>query len=610
MPYNATSAARENLHLIPRIMIKLLLIFLSATSGAALLAEPGQRPNVVVLLADDAGWGDFGFTGNTNLDTPHIDRLAREGAIFDRFYVAPVCVPTRAEFLTGRYYLRTGVRGLNGGKERIALDEKTIADAFQTAGYATGAFGKWHNGSQGPYHPNARGFDEFYGFTTGHWGHYFDAPLDHNGRPVRGQGYIVDDLTDHALAFIEQNRHRPFFCYVPFNTPHSPFCVPDEYWNRFEGRPMVLRANPGDNEDLTTTRCALAMCENLDWNVGRILRKLTALGLEENTIVIFLSDNGPNTWRWNGGLKGRKGSVDEGGVRAPFAIRWPRRISPGLRVPEMAAAIDLLPTLMQLAGVPRAGAKPLDGRDLSPLLFERPDDWPDRRIFSHVSWSGRIGVRTQRYLSDGRGGLFDLIVDPGQHHDLAAQEPGVVAELARAIDDWRTDVFNGGPAPTQLPDDRPFPVGYAAIPITSLPAADGVPRGGVQRSAKAPNSSFFTHWTNPDDAITWNIEVLRTGGYAVTLYYTCPAADTGSTVELEFNDATVSGRVELAWDPPLITKEDRVPRSTESYMKEFRPLDLGIIHLRSGQGLLTVRATRIPGAQVMDLSGITLTLLD
>ena len=150
--------------------------------------------------------------------------------IFEHFYVCAVCAPTRAEFLTGRYHARGGVRGVTSGAERLNLDEKTIADTFKAAGYATGAFGKWHNGSQFPYHPNARGFDEYYGFTSGHWGSYFDPELDHNGKLVRGKGYVTDDLTNHALDFIEANKGKPFLCYLPLNTPHSPMQVPDQFY--------------------------------------------------------------------------------------------------------------------------------------------------------------------------------------------------------------------------------------------------------------------------------------------------------------------------------------------------------------------------------------------
>ena len=205
---------------------------LAAASLYSALAQT-RRPNILVILADDQGWGDLSASGNSNLSTPNIDSLARDGATAERFYACAVCAPTRAEFLTGRYHPRGGVHGVSTGAERLNLDETTIAQSFKAAGYATGAFGKWHNGSQFPYHPNARGFDEFYGFTSGHWGQYFDTEMDHNGELVRGKGFIADDLTNHAIDFITQNKDRPFFCYLPFNTPHSPMQVPERFFEKF-----------------------------------------------------------------------------------------------------------------------------------------------------------------------------------------------------------------------------------------------------------------------------------------------------------------------------------------------------------------------------------------
>lgn len=292
-------------------------------------AEPAPRPNVVVFLSDDQGWGDLSASGNTNLATPNIDSLARDGALFERFFVCPVCSPTRAEFLTGRYHARGGVRGVSTGQERLDLDEVTIAQMFKNAGYATAAFGKWHNGLQAPYHPNDRGFDEFYGFCSGHWGDYFDPPLEHNRQFVRGRGFIIDDLTDHALEFISQHKSKPFFCYLPYNTPHSPMQVPDEDWQRFEGKPLKQLASDPSAEDVPKSRAALAMCENIDRNVGRVLAKLEELQLAQNTIVLYFCDNGPNSPRWNGGMKGLKGSTDEGGVRSPLLIRYRRESSRG-----------------------------------------------------------------------------------------------------------------------------------------------------------------------------------------------------------------------------------------------------------------------------------------
>jgi arylsulfatase A-like enzyme len=558
----------------------------------------GKLPNVVVILADDQGWGDLSVNGNTNLSTPHIDSLARDGAIFDRFYVCAVCSPTRAEFLTGRYHTRGGVRGVSTGAERLNLDEKTIAETFNAAGYATGAFGKWHNGSQFPYHPNARGFDEYYGFTSGHWGLYFNPELDHNGTLVRGSGYITDDLTNHAIDFIIQNKDRPFFCYLPLNTPHSPMEVPDQYYERFAHVNPEMRARDPKLEDVSFTRAVLAMCESIDWNVGRVLAKLDELKLSNDTIVIYFSDNGPNSWRWNGGMKGRKGSVDEGGVRAPFMVRWKGHIRPATKIPQIASAIDLLPTLADMAGVRIVSVKPLDGESLKPLLMGEAAEWRDRMIFSE--WNKKVSVRTQQYRLDPAGQLFDMVTDPGQEHDVSKKNPRITAKLQRAQAEWSKEML-----PLIGDDNRPFPVGYS--PRTLLPARDGVPGGGVKRSAGPPNCSFFSNWTSKSDWMTWDIEVAESGQYTAEIYYTCRPEDVGSAVEFSFNGARVQGKVSEAYNPPLIGAEyDRVPRQ-ESYWKDFRPLLVGTIWLGQARGKLTLRALEIPGQRVADVRYVALT---
>lgn len=612
------------MHLRPLLALATLLLAAGTPLAAA---APAARPNVVVLLADDAGWGDYGFSGNTQVATPHIDRLARGGASLDRFYVQPVCAPTRAEFLTGRYHPRGGVRGVSTGQERLDLTEKTIADAFKAAGYATGAFGKWHNGSQWPYHPRARGFDEYFGYTAGHWGEYFDAPLDDNGRMVRTSGYIVDVCTDRALQFITKNKDQPFLCYVPFTTPHSPWAVPDAYWQRFKNKALTQRATVPAQEGLDETRCALAMIENQDWNVGRILARLDELKLADNTIVFYFSDNGPNSFRWNGGMKNRKGSTDEGGVRSVGYLRWPAKIPAGQRIDKIAGAIDLLPTLTSLAGVARVGSAPLDGRDLSPLVLGQPTAWPDRMIFN--AWNTAVSVRTQQHRLDSAGRLFDMTADFGQQRDIAADHPETARKLADAAAAWRKDMLGGAslaaladatnakgkkkanPAGAAIlpPDDRPYPVGYAEFPLTMLPARDGVGHGSVKRSSNAPNSSYFVHWTGLADKITWDIDVHTAGTYDVTIDYTCRVPDAGSTIELSFKNAKLTGQVAPGWDPPLYTNQDTLPRPAgESQMKEFRPLALGTVQLEKGRGLLTLRALQIPGASVMDVRRLNLTL--
>jgi len=572
-------------------------MLLPAIVVASCAAPPAARPNVVLFLADDQGWGDLGIHGNTNVRTPNLDSLAREGASFTHFFVSPVCSPTRAELLTGRYHPRSGVYATSRGGERLDLDETTIAQVFDAAGYATAAFGKWHNGSQPPYHPKARGFDEFYGFSSGHWGHYFDPPLDHNGRVVRGDGYVTDDFTDHAIRFIEDHRTEPFFVWMAYNTPHSPMQVPDRWWVRFENRDLTRRHRDPEKERLEHTRAALAMTENIDWNVGRLTDRLTELGLAEDTIVIYLTDNGPNGWRWNGGMKGRKGSTDEGGVRSPLFVRWPRAIDAGTVVDRIAGAIDLLPTLADLAGIPPTTAHAVDGLSLKPLLL--PDagsaaTWPDRHLVNH--WRGRTSVRSQEYRLDHDGRLFDMAADPGQQTDVATRHPEVAVRLTEARSAFISEVL------PELPheDDRPFPIGHPEHASTHLPARDGVAHGAIERSSRYPNDSYFTNWTSPGDAVAWDVEVLVGGRFEVVVHYTCAEDDLGSLVELRLGEQAVSGRIDQSHDPSLVgMDEDRVQR-IESYVKDFRPTVLGEIDLQPGRGTLFLRALEIPGNQAMD----------
>ena len=570
-------------------------------SQVAVLA---RQPNVVVILTDDQGWGDLSAHGNTNLSTPAIDSLARDGASFGAFLVSPVCSPTRAEFLTGRYHPRSGVYGTSAGGERLDLDERTIADAFKGAGYATGAFGKWHNGMQWPYHPNARGFDEFYGFCSGHWGDYFNPPLEHNGELVQGDGFLPDDITNRAIGFIDANRDQPFFCYLAYNTPHSPMQVPDEYWDRFANRELRMRHRDPEREDEAFTRAALAMCENIDWNVGRLLGALEDRGLSDDTIVVFFCDNGPNSWRWNGGFRGRKGSTDEGGVRSPLFVRWPNGISAGVRIPQVSAAIDLMPTLCDLAGVSGPeGGRPVDGLSLKPLLQGNADEWPERIIHSH--WNGRVSARDDRFRLDDKGRLYDLAADVGQHVDVTERHPDDAARLRRALTKWREEVLS------ELDEDeRPFVIGHPGSRFTQIPARDAEGTGGIERSNRYPNCSFFTNWTSTDEEIRWAVSLPVAGRFKVEVYYTCSTDDVGSLVALEFLNARLTARLDEAHDPPLRGMEnDRIER-IESYVKYFRRWEMGEIGLSAGDGVLRLKALEIPGEQVMDFRLMMLTRLE
>ncbi|PXA04847.1 N-acetylgalactosamine 6-sulfate sulfatase [Coraliomargarita sinensis] len=584
-------------------MFKIFLIVLPGTYVAA-----AQPPNVVVILADDQGWGDLSLSGNTNLSTPHIDSLAADGAQFDRFYVSPVCSPTRAEFLTGRYHQRGGVYGTSAGAERLDLDEETIGDTFKAAGYRTAAFGKWHNGMQYPYHPNGRGFDEFYGFCSGHWGDYFSPMLEYNGKIVKGDGFVVDDFTNRAIGFIEKSGHKPFFILLPYNTPHSPMQVPDVFWKRFKNKEISMRHRNPERENGLHLRAALAMCENIDWNVGRILDTLDELDLVENTIVMYFSDNGPNGARWNGGMRGMKGSVDEGGVRSPLLIRWPAGIKPGTEVKTLSAVIDLFPTLAEMASVPLTSKKQLDGISLAPLLSDTAGGrnlagrLAGRKIFS--AWRNHSSVRTPRYRltqSGKRNALYDMIADPGQYRDVSAEHPELHAELSQELRDWMSAMRQDLGKET-----RPFLIGHPGMAWTQLPSRDAIPVGNIERSNRFPNDSFFTNWTSTGDRIVWDAEVEEAGEFEVRIYYTCDPANVGSILELSFGESTLSGQVTKAYGSDLLgAEQDRSPRM-ESYVQDWTPMTLGKIKLPAGPGKLTLKATEIPGNEVMDFRLLTL----
>ena len=571
-----------------------LLCVTSCSSPDTKAIKADSQPNVVVILTDDQGWGDLSIKGNKDLQTTQIDNLARGGVTFDRFFVCPVCAPTRAEFLTGRYAARGGVFGVSEGAERLDLDETTIADIFKEAGYATAAYGKWHNGMQAPYHPNTRGFEDYYGFCSGHWGNYFNPMLEHNGRPVTGEGFIIDDLTNHGLEFMEQNKDNPFFLYLPFNTPHSPMQVPDQFFTKFEDAPLQMPLNK-DSKTIYKTRAALAMCENVDWNVGRVVAKLEELGLTENTIIVYFSDNGPNGHRWNGDMKGIKGSTDEGGVRSPTFIQWKGTIVAGKTIPEIAGAIDLLPTLTDLAGVEYTIDKTLDGKSLKPLILENKPDWEERSIVHH--WRTRTSVRNQQYRLDHEDHLYDMINDPNQTTDVTEQYPEVHARMKTEKEEYIHNVLGE----LNMEGQRPLTIGYHAVTTTQIPARDGKPHGGVLRSNRYPNCSFFTNWTSLEDKITWEVDILEEGDYDIELFYTCPDHSVGAEFEFTLGESILKGIITEGHDPQLMGMEnDRVPR-TESYIKDFKPILVGTMFLKKGTGTLELQATKIPGEMVMDV---------
>ncbi len=558
-----------------------------------------DKPNVLVVIADDAGWGDFRFNGNTNVATPRLNQLAEQGILFTRFFVCPLCAHTRAEFLTGRYHQATGVRGVSRGFERIDLDETTIADCFQAAGYRTGLFGKWHNGSQYPYHPRGRGFDEFFGFTSGHWSRYFDPWLEHNGQWTDNIGYISDLFTERAMEFMTAESDQPFFAVVSFNTPHWPAQVPEEYWARFEDRGFPLRGPDGAGEDLQKTRSALAMVENIDWNVGRLVDAIDSAELTERTIILFFSDNGPNSRRWNGGLKGIKGSTDEGGVRSPMIIRWEGHlVEPGRECEQVCAAIDLYPTLLKLVDCPNVGQKLLDGMSLVPLLDGSAKSLDFRMLVNSLEHKG--SVRTQKYRLDDDGALFDMDEDPGQTTDIADRHPDVAALLLTYLIRFKQSIA------AQLDEKRrPFTIGHEDFNAFPLPARDADLHGDLKRSSIHPNCSWITDWNATDEKISWPVEVQSNDALDVCLYYTAPESSIGSEIKVTCGNASATWVVDQAFDPPEWGMTvDRFPRS-ESYDKPFRAVKIGRIQLERGITEVSVQLTK-----VLDQRGIDLRMIE
>ena len=399
---------------------------------------------------------------------------------------------------------------------------------------------------------------------------------------------MVDDFTQKAMSFIEINKEKPFFCYLPFNTPHSPMQVPDPYWDRFKEKELEFRHRDEEDENLEHTRAALAMCENIDWNVGRLLDQLDRLSLSENTIVIYFCDNGPNGRRWNGGMKGRKGSTDEGGVRSPLLIRWPAKIQAGTIIKEIGGAIDLLPTLADLAEIELKTDQPVDGISLKSLLKGEPYSISDRMLFSH--WNGRVSVRNQQFRLDHQGALFDMVNDGQQRQDISEKNVLEAAALKAAVAQWKNDVLKD-----YRKEERAFTVGHPGYPVTQLPARDAKGIGDIERSNRFPNDSYFMNWTSSEAHLTWDIEVLQPGLFDVVMYQTCSAEEHNALMELEFNGNRLRARFNETWDPTVEGHEHDSVQRQESYVKDFKPFKMGRIQLPKGKGILRLKALDIPG---------------
>ena len=424
-----------------------------ACAAAALSAQKTRPPNVLLIMSDDQGYGDLSLHGNSHLQTPNLDSIGRQGVQFTQFHVSPVCSPTRASLLTGRYNYRTGVVDTYLGRSMMHSEEVTLPEVMSRAGYRTGIFGKWHLGDNYPLRSIDQGFQQSLVHTGGGLAQpagppgngYFDPILSRNGRSERHKGYCTDIFTSAAVEFMEQNRSRPFFAYLATNAPHTPLEIDERYVEPFRKAGL---------DDVTAK--VYGMVANLDENAGRLLDSLRKFELEGDTIVVFLTDNGPQQRRYNTGMRGLKGSVYEGGIRVPCFVRWPGRIEAGTKVDRIAAHIDLMPTLLDWCGVRNPDLK-LDGRSLGPLVNVEPATWPDRTLY--FQWHRgdepqpfrASAALQQRYkLVDGKE-LYDLERDPEESTDIASQHPNVVAGMRKGYEDWFRDVSSTrGYAPPRI----------------------------------------------------------------------------------------------------------------------------------------------------------------
>ena len=408
-------------------------------------------PNLVFVITDDQGYGDLGCTGNPIIQTPNLDALAENSVRLQNLHVGPTCSPTRAGIMTGHYCNSAGVWHTIGGRSLLRSDEVTMADIFRRNGYKTGMFGKWHLGDNYPFRPHDRGFEEalYHGGggisqTPDYWGNdYFDDTYFRNGSEQPYDGYCTDVWFQEAMAFIERNRERPFFCYVPTNAPHGPFRVPDAYSEvyRRKGLPAE-RAN------------FYGMISNIDDNMARLRHHLRVLGLQENTILIFMTDNGSAAGcdidrqgfvqaGYNAGMRGKKGSPYEGGHRVPLFLHWPAGgFTEGRDVDELTANIDILPTLIELCELEVSSTAQFHGTSIAPLLQNEREDWQERvivtdsqRVENPIKWKDSATMSQRWRLVNGTE-LYDIQADPGQQHDIAEAHSEVVAELREHYEAW------------------------------------------------------------------------------------------------------------------------------------------------------------------------------
>jgi len=523
-------------------MRKLLIILLTFMAIPG-ICQVNQRPNVILIITDDQGYGDLGYHGNPIVQTPNLDKLAEVSVRLNNFYVSPVCAPTRSSLMTGRYSLRTGVHDTYNGGAIMSTDEVTIAEVLKGDGYKTGAFGKWHLGDNYPSRPGDQGFAESVIHLAGGMGQpgdfttyvkfdksYFDPVLWHNDQQESYEGYCSDIFTDQAMGFIEQNKEGPFFCYLAFNAPHTPLQVPDKYYQMYKDVDPT-RGFEGDDrpfpemteKDKEDARKVYAMVTNIDDNVGKLLRKVKDLGIAENTVVIFMTDNGPQQRRYIAGLRGRKGSVYRGGVRVPFFIQYPGKFKADTEINTTTAHIDILPTIASICKAPLPKGVKIDGRDLLPLISGQTVDWENRSLFFY--WTRRypelynnIALQKGPYKLVGLTSydaeindfqLFNIESDPYELKNLVGEKENLALELKNELDVYYYDLV----ASPHLVNQPRISIGSAHENPVYLNRNDAAGERGL--------------WTQEDPNGKWVVSIER-GTYDLEYLFVKPVEGNGT----------------------------------------------------------------------------------
>ncbi len=447
-----------------------ILVLLGQISCAEKKEQPQKKPNVILILTDDQGFGDIGYYGNPHIKTPVLDSLASKSVRFDDFSVNPVCAPTRSAIMTGKYAMETGVHDTYRGGAMMAPSEVTIAEILKEAGYKTGMIGKWHLGDNYPMRPQDQGFEYTLNHLSGGIGQYGDWPntlkrdssyfnpiLWKNGKQVQTKGYCTDVLTEAAMDYVEDNKENPFFLYLSYNAPHGPLQLPKKYYDMYKGvdidAGLINQEKPYPNvtdHSRENSRKVYGMVTNIDDNLRLLFKKLEDLGIDENTLVIFMTDNGPQHPRYIAGMRGKKGSVFQGGVRVPSFWYYPKAFKEARDIKTPAAHYDILPTLVELTGATLPEDLKIEGESLLPLLTKKEDSLPERIINRYWARTAPVHYRNVSTRKgeiklvgvgkDEEGNnkfeLFNLNEDPYEQNNISEEHPALVSELKAEMDTW------------------------------------------------------------------------------------------------------------------------------------------------------------------------------